>query len=100
MSSQIEYNQMPREPAPAVLSERKISSLQPGPNQPMTMDQPANLRGGDGGVSDYYPPKPPTTLSLFLPRAYAVATSLRPGKLVCEVQGGDLITRETLYDPS
>ncbi|KAK1535481.1 hypothetical protein CPAR01_09023 [Colletotrichum paranaense] len=29
MSSQIEYNQMPREPAPAVLSEQKISSQQP-----------------------------------------------------------------------
>ncbi|KAK1509785.1 hypothetical protein CTAM01_01908 [Colletotrichum tamarilloi] len=52
MSSQIEYNQMPREPAPAVLSEHKISSQQPSPNQPMTMDQSANLRGGgDGGVS-------------------------------------------------
>ncbi|KAK1456964.1 hypothetical protein CCUS01_09844 [Colletotrichum cuscutae] len=29
MSSQIEYNQMPSEPAPAVLSEHKISSQQP-----------------------------------------------------------------------
>ncbi|KAK1637159.1 hypothetical protein BDP81DRAFT_373502 [Colletotrichum phormii] len=56
MSSQIEYNQMPREPAPAVLSEHNISSQQPGPNQPMTMDQTANLRGGgDGGVSETKP---------------------------------------------
>ncbi|KAK1731314.1 uncharacterized protein BDZ83DRAFT_598735 [Colletotrichum acutatum] len=55
MSSQIEYNQMPREPAPAVLSEHKISSQQPGLNQPMTMDQSANLRGGgDGGCWKCY----------------------------------------------
>ncbi|KAK6207545.1 hypothetical protein QIS74_12626 [Colletotrichum tabaci] len=54
MSGQIEYNQMPREPAPAVLSERSFSAEQPRPNQPMTMDQTMNLRGGggDGGLID------------------------------------------------
>ncbi|KZL69056.1 hypothetical protein CI238_03077 [Colletotrichum incanum] len=49
MSAQIEYNQMPREPAPAVLSEQKFSAEQPRPNQPMTMDQTTHLRGGRGG---------------------------------------------------
>ncbi|CCF43610.1 hypothetical protein CH063_13261, partial [Colletotrichum higginsianum] len=48
MSGQIEYNQMPREPAPAVLSERSFSAEQPRPNQPMTMDHTMNLRGGGG----------------------------------------------------
>ncbi|TQN71612.1 hypothetical protein CSHISOI_02649, partial [Colletotrichum shisoi] len=72
MSGQIEYNQMPREPAPAVLLERSLSAEQPvssqpevfpsassftpsspprsapRPNQPMTMDRTMNLRGGGG----------------------------------------------------
>ncbi|GKT52103.1 uncharacterized protein ColSpa_12283 [Colletotrichum spaethianum] len=57
MSAQIEYNQMPREPAPAVLSEQKFNAEQPRPSEPMTMDQTTHLRGGRGG--DGGPPREP-----------------------------------------
>ncbi|KAK2058095.1 hypothetical protein LY76DRAFT_514958 [Colletotrichum caudatum] len=56
MSAQIEYNQMPSEPAPAVLSGQKVNAEQPRPNQPMTMDQTTHLRGGEAGVSRHLPP--------------------------------------------
>ncbi|KAF6834304.1 hypothetical protein CMUS01_06193 [Colletotrichum musicola] len=52
MSGPIEYNQMPREPAPAVVLERRISSEQPRSTEPMTAEQTTSLRGGrgDGGA--------------------------------------------------
>ncbi|KAK1855039.1 hypothetical protein CCHR01_02324 [Colletotrichum chrysophilum] len=50
MSGPVEYNQMPREPAPAMIVEPNHSE-QPRLVEPMKMEQSTSLRGGkaDGG---------------------------------------------------
>nr|XP_036578324.1 uncharacterized protein CTRU02_11825 [Colletotrichum truncatum]KAF6785525.1 hypothetical protein CTRU02_11825 [Colletotrichum truncatum] len=53
MPDQVEYRQMPREPAPAVVIEPRISSEQPRLAEPMAVEQqPMSIRGGkgDGGA--------------------------------------------------
>ncbi|KAF4923244.1 hypothetical protein CGCVW01_v004756 [Colletotrichum viniferum] len=64
MSGPAEYNQMPREPAPAMIVEPNHSE-QPRLVEPMKMEQSTSLRGGkaDGGVS--HNPQP-MTLSLLI----------------------------------
>ncbi|KAE9576834.1 hypothetical protein CGMCC3_g7053 [Colletotrichum fructicola] len=51
MSGPVEYNQMPREPAPAMIVEPNHSE-QPRLVEPMKMEQSTSLRGGkaDGGA--------------------------------------------------
>ncbi|KAF4817127.1 hypothetical protein CGCSCA4_v014138 [Colletotrichum siamense] len=51
MSGAVEYNQMPREPAPAMIVEPNHSE-QPRLVEPMKMEQSTSLRGGkaDGGA--------------------------------------------------
>ncbi|TDZ37128.1 hypothetical protein C8034_v006221 [Colletotrichum sidae] len=54
MSSPVQLSQMPVEPVPAAVpeSQRRISSEQPRPVDPMTASEPMSLRGGkaDGGA--------------------------------------------------
>ncbi|KAK1987244.1 hypothetical protein LZ30DRAFT_202144 [Colletotrichum cereale] len=60
MSAQIEYNQMPREPAPAVLSEQKSSAEQPVSSQPSYLSFAD--RRDDGvlcSIPSCTPPRPP-----------------------------------------